>query len=1156
MISNYNLDCGYHNFELKDKIYLVPDWALKVIYTDGYNEVVYQGDSSNVTLLEGHEITFQEEASFDERFKFSKVLSLKVNGYKTFNDLNYRYCAIIETKDGEFYIVNVDFPSFVTHTYTLNASTNETELVFSSQSNIATLKLTNFEPNNVNSCNEYSTPKVKKFKLTESWASSLSTWQKSLVNKGTFSDIEPLQDSISLTEEFDGEKYTVTLGFDIPMSHFKNDWHIKLLQFEENKYRGYIQLEGGTLVFVGYNVGLFPSYSINGDIISIRLQEVAIRGIAYGNDYAVIDTDIPNSIELSGATCKNYNFESTCNWEVESKPDYITIEPMSGKAGSNYVLEICNTDEETGYAVSEFVIRSCNARTSAEVIIKNPMYRWVDTNDTMCVKEYEYEKEYLTFVALEDNAVFTTYFGMEYSLDDGRTWNSISASASTPAISSGETIMWRNYPYYPSNNIARFYSESKFDVQGNVLSIMYGDNFEGQTSFRFGNANDTYANLFSGCTGLTNAENLILPVTNVNAHFAYAWMFSGCESLITAPSLPATEIWPHAYLAMFANCTSLIEPPAINATSVSSGSCEDMFKGCTSLITAPILPATGMAFNCYAGMFWDCTSMTTVPSNMLPALDLVDGCYQYMFSGCTSLESAPDLPATGLTEHCYAFMFKGCSSLTSVPVLPATTLYPTCYYSMFEDCTSLEYVPMDMLPATYLRQECYETMFRNCTSLKTAPIINDYTFPNSENNSERGFFVGMFSGCTSLNYIISPTETSSSRRFYLTTNWVNNVAPTGIFIKKAGEDWGDCSANGIPCGWEVYDYGTFRKTSGTPYCTGQDQYVDVYDQVSSDYGVTWETTATTAELLDECAPVCGCYKILMYGINDDDSISGAVQCNNSTSLSYYEVNSIAGDNTLVPLSGYQHVIIGTCCTKIGHWAFCEAYDTQITRRTIEDFENFDRITVIDEYGMAQLRGLKSIDISNVTSLGFGAFSCCFSLSSVTIPSAISLISADAFEKCSGLTSVTIEDGVETIGGGAFEYCTGLSSITIPTSVTAIGDSAFAYCSGLTDITIPSSITEVNSYAFYGCSGLTSAYLPSSVSKIHYDAFTNCPNMESITIDRMTPPTLVCKYSYQSGQSCGWWSAPIIYVPAAAVNTYKNATGYWAFYHDDIRPIPT
>lgn len=289
MISNYNLDCDYHNFELKDKIYLIPESALKIIYTDGYNEAVFTGDDSNVTILEGYDISFQEESSFDERFEFVRTLSIKVDGYKTFNDLNYRYMVIIETKDGEFYIVNSDFQSFVTHTYTLTNGTNSTEFVFSSQSNIPTIKLTGFEPNVVNSCKGYSFPKVKNIFLTEYENTSLSTWNKKLINKVDLSEIKPLPDSVSLTEEFDGEKYTVTLGFDIPMRYFKNDWHIKLLQFEENKYGGYIQLEDGKIVFVGYNTGLFPSYTINGDLISVRLTETSIRGISYGGDYRIVE---------------------------------------------------------------------------------------------------------------------------------------------------------------------------------------------------------------------------------------------------------------------------------------------------------------------------------------------------------------------------------------------------------------------------------------------------------------------------------------------------------------------------------------------------------------------------------------------------------------------------------------------------------------------------------------------------------------------------------------------------------------------------------------------------------------------------------------------------------------------------------------------------
>ena len=766
MISNYNLDCGYHNFELKDKIYLVPDWALKVIYTDGFNEVVFQGDSSNVTLLEGHEITFQEETSFDERFKFSKTLSIKVNGYKTFNDLDYRYYAIIETKDSEFYLVNVDFPSFVTHTYTLNASANETELVFSSQSNIATLKLTNFNPNNVNTCKQYSNAKIKNVKLTEAWASYLSTWQKSLINKGTFSDIEPLQDSISLTEEFDGEKYTVTLGFDIPMSHFKNDWHIKLLQFEENKYRGYISLEDGNKAFVGYNVGLFPSYSINGDIISIRLTETAIRGIAYGDDYAVIDTNIPNSIELSGATCHTYNFESSCDWEVEDKPDYITITPTSGQADTQYELTICNTDDETGYAVSEFIISSCNAVVRPEVIIKNPIYRYTATTETVCseitnerwvesgttcagthgvdkysrsIKQISYDSattwyntdvesattlietnspdcgyaerwvesgttcvgydkytnsykqisynsgstwttpqpiqysattlievnsedcgyipksdQYLTFVAREDSvfSYYNTPDGPEdgllaYSLDSGSTWTGLQRSTNTPTIQSGSTIMWkRNTDTYTGVGVSNFTcSMGSFDVEGNIMSLVWGDNFIGKTTFN--NLQTSFSGLFSWCNTLISASQLVLPATILTAG-CYRDMFSNCTSLITAPALPATALTDSCYYAMFQKCTSLTLPPDLPATELAKNCYLSMFYGCTSLTTAPALPATTLADNCYEAMFYGCTSLTTSP--VLPAKSLKNQSYIEMFSGCTSLSSITCL-ATNITGY-------------------------------------------------------------------------------------------------------------------------------------------------------------------------------------------------------------------------------------------------------------------------------------------------------------------------------------------------------------------------------------------------------------------------------------------------------------------------------------------------------------------------
>ena len=58
--------------------------------------------------------------------------------------------------------------------------------------------------------------------------------------------------------------------------------------------------------------------------------------------------------------------------------------------------------------------------------------------------------------------------------------------------------------------------------------------------------------------------------------------------------------------------------------------------------------------------------------------------------------------------------------------------------------------------------------------------------------------------------------------------------------------------------------------------------------------------------------------------------------------------------------------------------------------------------------------------------------------------------------------------VKGIGFGAFSDCTDLTSVTIPNSVTSIGAYAFSGCSGLTSITIPNSVTSIENFAFEGC----------------------------------------------------------------------------------------
>ena len=144
--------------------------------------------------------------------------------------------------------------------------------------------------------------------------------------------------------------------------------------------------------------------------------------------------------------------------------------------------------------------------------------------------------------------------------------------------------------------------------------------------------------------------------------------------------------------------------------------------------------------------------------------------------------------------------------------------------------------------------------------------------------------------------------------------------------------------------------------------------------------------------------------------------------------------------------------------------------------------------------------LTSVVIGNsVTSIGNSAFSGCSSLTSVEIPSSVTSIGKYAFSGCSGLTSVVIGNSVTSIGNSAFYCCTGLTSVEIPNSVTSIGNYAFAYCSGLTSIEIPNSVTSIGDMAFSDCTGLTSVEIPNSVTSIGNSPFAYCSGLTSINV---------------------------------------------------------
>ena len=239
----------------------------------------------------------------------------------------------------------------------------------------------------------------------------------------------------------------------------------------------------------------------------------------------------------------------------------------------------------------------------------------------------------------------------------------------------------------------------------------------------------------------------------------------------------------NCYYNMFSGCTGLTQAPDLLATTLASNCYDSMFQGCTSLTQAPTLPATTLATNCYRGMFSGCTSLTQAPA--LPATTLTNYCYSNMFQGCTGLTQAPDLPATTLATYCYSNMFQDCTGLTQAPALPATTLTNYCYRSMFYNCTALSKAPA--LPATTLAGGCYGFMFRGCTSLKLSTIqtgeyTQGYRIPSSgigttKADALKDMFTstgGMFTGTPSINttyylssdnMVVHETEVATLREY-------------------------------------------------------------------------------------------------------------------------------------------------------------------------------------------------------------------------------------------------------------------------------------------------------------------------------------------------------------------------------------------------------
>ena len=211
------------------------------------------------------------------------------------------------------------------------------------------------------------------------------------------------------------------------------------------------------------------------------------------------------------------------------------------------------------------------------------------TQECIYNEEHDYSQDYLTLNALSSGTILWKALGsnmtrtISYSLDSGQTWSSItSTSAGVPiTVTAGQKVLIKGtnagYAKDKSNYSGFEGGTAMYDIEGNIMSLVYGDNFASNSALTTAY---TFCSIFKKSNAVS-AENLILPATTLT-NYCYRAMFSYAESLTTPPALPATTLARGCYWYMFEKAP-ITSAPDLLAPTLTNECYGNMFNGCSQL---------------------------------------------------------------------------------------------------------------------------------------------------------------------------------------------------------------------------------------------------------------------------------------------------------------------------------------------------------------------------------------------------------------------------------------------------------------------------------------------------------------------------------------------------------------------------------------------
>ena len=625
--------------------------------------------------------------------------------------------------------------------------------------------------------------------------------------------------------------------------------------------------------------------------------------------------------------------------------------------------------------------------------------------------------------------------------------------------------------------------------------------------------------------------NLTIP-SSVKTIGEYAFDGSSVKNVIFEEGSELNELGKY----LFYNCKNL---ESINLPSTVKTIGNSTFQNCSSLLAIDISNVTKLDVYAFSGcvslktLIYDSSKLESIGNYALQNCDLLESFTiganvktlgTNVFYGCDKLKKVTfdeNCPLKKLDNY----LFRNCTSLTSVELSPSITEFGNYVFagsglvdftipssvnkvgtSLFADAKSLKNVDLSNSGITQLGNY----IFQNCESLQTV------TLP--ENLSYIGSYA--FSACTNLTELNIPNTVSIIGNYAFSKSGLVEV----VLPQKLTKLGGTATTTSVTVTNLSY---TFSE------CPNLTKVTFTGDSLSIIPKYVFTKTPNLREVnLTKSITTIGSYAFNESGVSKMD----LSDVNTLNTYSFYKCGNL------------EDVVLGSSLVEIPSSCF---YDCSLLSKV-------NIPASLTTIGSSAFRGtaLKSVDLSNVSSLGTYSFYNCSSLEEVKLSDTLTTLPADIFANCqsltkinlpinlisidnyalsnTGITSIKLGEDLVSIGKCSFEKCINLKDIDVTEckSLNSLGELAFNGCSLLSDFQIPNSVTTLNNFVFQDCVGLTGKItIPKNVTSIAKNPFAGCLNVTGVEIDSNN-----VNFKSDSTYALYTLDDELIYYPATATGT--------------------